>query len=126
MKMRIFSYIIVLMKYFLLAGSMLFALLGQFLLKKGVLVSTLAPSIGSIVQTLLSPFILLGLIMYGASAIIWLFVLQRFPLSIAYPALSITYIVVVTLSFILLKEPITPSKVAGILLIVTGVYFLFR
>ena len=114
------------MKYVLLASSMLLAILGQFFLKKGVLASTLTPSIESILKTLLSPLILLGLIIYGASAIIWLFVLQRFPLSVAYPALSLTYIVVVAISVVLLKEPVTPSKVVGLLFIVIGVYFLFK
>jgi len=110
------------MKYFLLGSSMILAILGQFLLKKGVIASTLVPSIGSFLKTVFSPIVFLGFV----SAILWLFVLQKFPLSVAYPALSLTYVVVVILSVFLLKEPINSFKIAGMLLIILGVYFLFK
>lgn len=114
------------MEYILLGGSMLLAILGQFLLKRGILASTLSPNLDSIIKTIFSPFVLVGFIVYGISSIIWLFVLQKFPLSVAYPALSLTYVVIVILSVFLLKEPFTSLKVIGMLLIVLGVYFLFR
>lgn len=105
---------------------MALAIAGQFFLKKGILASTLVPSIESIIKTLFSPFVLLGFITYGASSIIWLFVLQKFPLSVAYPALSLTYIAIVAVSIFVLKEPLTSYKIAGVLLITAGVYFLFK
>ena len=105
---------------------MILAVVGQFLLKKGVLASSLAPNLGSIVKTIFSPFVILGLTVYGASALVWLFVLQKFPLSVAYPALSLTYIAIVILSAAVLKEPLTPPKIAGVLFIMVGVYFLFK
>jgi len=105
---------------------MLLAILGQFLLKKGIVASTLTPSIGSFLKTVFSPCVFLGFLVYGASSIFWLFVLQKFPLSVAYPALSLTYVVIVALSIIFLKEPITSLKITGILFIILGVYFLFK
>jgi len=114
------------MKYLLLTSSMVLAIIGQFFLKRGVLASTLEPNIQAIIKTLFSPLVLLGFIAYGASSIIWLFVLQKFPLSVAYPALSLTYIAIVALSFFVLKEPVTSIKMAGIVFIITGVYFLFK
>jgi multidrug transporter EmrE-like cation transporter len=114
------------MKYVLLASSMVLAIIGQFLLKRGVLASSLEPNFLSIAKTVFSPLVLLGFIMYGASSMIWLFVLQKFPLSVAYPALSLTYVVIVILSFLFLKEPVTSFKTAGLVLIVLGVYFLFK
>lgn len=114
------------MKFLLLAASMSLAVLGQFLLKKGVLASTLTPSMESVVKTLFSPYVFTGFATYAISSIIWLFVLQKFPLSVAYPALSLTYVAIVILSFLFLKEPLTSIKIAGILLIILGVYFLFK
>lgn len=114
------------MKFLLLAASMSLAILGQFFLKKGVLASTLTPNIESVIKTLFSPYVFIGFLTYGISSIIWLFVLQKFPLSVAYPALSLTYLVIVILSFLFLKEPITSIKIAGVLLIILGVYFLFK
>ena len=105
---------------------MTLAVLGQLLLKKGVITSSLLPNLNSIIKTVFTPLVFLGLLSYGLSAIIWLFVLQKFPLSVAYPALSLTYVVIVVLSFFIFQEPLTISKATGILLIITGVYFLFK
>ena len=114
------------MRYVLLFTSMLMAIAGQFFLKKGVLSSTLTPNIESVVRTLLSPYILFGFSFYGASSIIWLFVLQKFPLSVAYPALSLTYIAIVILSVVVLKESVSGMKIIGIILIVSGVSLIFK
>lgn len=105
---------------------MILAIVGQFFLKKGVIASSLTPSIESIAKTLFSPFVLLGFITYGASSIIWLFVLQKFPLSVAYPALSLTYLAIVAISILVLKEPVTTFKMAGVALIIAGVYLIFK
>ncbi len=102
------------MKYLFLAASMSLAVIGQFLLKRGVMVS------------LFSPFILLGLMVYAVSAISWLFVLQKFPLSVAYPALSLTYVAIVAISVLVFKEPLTTFKIIGVFFIIVGVYFLFK
>ena len=114
------------MRYLLLTSSMLLAIIGQFFLKRGVLLSNLTPNVQSIVQTIISPFVLIGFLAYGTSSIIWLFVVQKFPLSVAYPALSLTYIAIVIVSIYVLKEPFTQTKVFGIFLIIMGVYFLFK
>lgn len=115
-----------LMKYILLLSSMALSVGGQILLKRGVLASSLAPNLSSVINTVFTPLVFSGLLLYGLSAIIWLFVLQRFPLSVAYPAFSLTYVAVVILGPFLLGEPITAFKVAGMVLIVSGVFFLFR
>ncbi len=114
------------MKYFLLALSMAIALVGQLLLKKGVTDSSLAFNLPSVIKTIFTPFVFFGLFSYGLSAIVWLFVLQRFPLSTAYPALSLTYVVIIILSFFIFNEPVSLSKIAGVIFIIAGVYFLFR
>lgn len=114
------------MKYLLLVASMALAVLGQLLMKKGVSTSMLEPNLNSIIKTIFNPFLFSGLVSYAISAIFWLFVLQKFPLSIAYPTLSLTYIVIVILSFFLFQEPITTQKIIGVLVIIFGVFILFR
>jgi len=114
------------MNYLLLAGSMILAIAGQLFLKGGVMASSLSLNFNSIITTLFSPKVFLGFTLYGISSIIWLFALKKFPLSVAYPALSMTYIVVVLFSYLLFKEPLTANKIIGMLLIVGGVFILFR
>lgn len=113
-------------KYIFLLVSMTLAIIGQFFLKKGVSMSTLSPNLLSIIKTLFTPFVLFGLAMYALSTIVWLFVLQKFPLSVAYPSLALTYIVVVLLSALILKEPLTAIKVFGVVLIFSGVFCLYK
>lgn len=114
------------MKYLLLLGSMALAVFGQLLLKQGVSSSSLSPTLSAIMRTLLLPKVFLGLAAYGVSAIVWLFVLQKFPLSVAYPAVSLTYVAIVILSFLLLQEPLTFLKMVGVSLIIVGTFLIFR
>lgn len=113
------------MSIFLLLLSMILGMIGQFLLKKGVLSSPLEPNFIALMKTFISPYVILGFTMYGLSSISWLFVLKKLPLSIAYPTLSLSYIIIVIMSYFLFSEPLTPSKIIGVLLIMTGVIFLF-
>lgn len=111
------------MRYLLLMVSMSLAVIGQFFLKKGVMVSDLSPNFLSIIRTFFSPKVFLGLVFYGLSTVAWLFVLQKFDLSVAYPSLALTYIIVVLLSVVILGESFSWFKIVGVLLIFLGVYF---
>ena len=68
----------------------------------------------------------LGLSLYAFSVAIWFVALMRAPVSVAYPMLSIGYVVNLVLAYYLFNEPITYMKTAGIFLILVGVYILAR
>jgi multidrug transporter EmrE-like cation transporter len=72
------------------------------------------------------PNVILGLVMYAISAFFWLIALSKLDLSIAYPTLSIGYILVMILSFFLLNETITIYKISGTALIMMGIFLLFK
>ena len=55
---------------------------------------------------------------------VWMMILRRSPLAIAFPATASTYIFVVTASRLVLGETITPLQYAGIALIIGGVALL--
>jgi drug/metabolite transporter (DMT)-like permease len=109
-----------------MAMSMIGALLGQFFLKKGITSSSLTFDIASIFKTIFSPVVFLGFVFYGLSSIMWLFVLQKFPVSVAYPSLAVTYVVTLLVGTIAFHEVISIQKIAGVLLIFVGVYVLNR
>ena len=67
-----------------------------------------------------------GLIIYGLSAVCWLWVLSRAQLSFAYPILSLSFPIVVGLSAIFFAESISPMRWAGVGVIVVGVSLLAR
>jgi len=68
----------------------------------------------------------LGLFCYAISVVIWILALSRVDVSIAYPMLSIGYIVNAVAAWHLFDEPMNLGKVVGIGVIIVGVYILAR
>lgn len=109
--------------------SVVLGALGQVILKLGsnklgaisLSLSTLATSITRLLKT---PEIVIGLILFGTSFLLWIKVLSRSELSYAYPMVSIGYILVVILSYFLLDESFSWNKLMGIVIIVAGVWFI--
>ncbi len=114
------------LKFVLLFTSMTLAIIGQLSFKHGLNSIELSIQPLQIIKTIFSPYVFIGFMCYGISSIIWLFVLERFPLSIAYPTLALSYVLIVFLSFIVLKEPLTANKVIGSFIILAGVFVMFR
>ena len=69
----------------------------------------------------LNPFIFLGLFIYGSSFILWLFVLKTVPLTIAFSALAMSFIIVPLLSHTIFDEPYHLGVAVGSILICVGV-----
>lgn len=70
--------------------------------------------------------ILAGLACYGVSVVVWILALSRVPVSVAYPMLSVGYIVNAAAAWMLFGESLTAQKVVGIGFIVAGVYLVAR
>ena len=67
-----------------------------------------------------------GLACYAVSVVVWLGALSRVPVSIAYPMLSIGYVVNLFLAALLFGEALSLPKLAGVALICAGVIVLAR
>ena len=72
------------------------------------------------------PHIFGGLSCYVVSVVIWIMALSRVPVSIAYPMLSIGYIVNAFAAAYLFGESVTTQKLLGIGFIVIGVYLVAK
>jgi multidrug transporter EmrE-like cation transporter len=108
-------------------GLLLFAVatasVGQLMLKHGMQIASAraARSGGSLaVSAAQSPWVLLGLIVFGVSAVAWLAALSRVPLSVAYPFNALGYIGILTASVLVLHERANLLTWAGSLLVVSG------
>jgi multidrug transporter EmrE-like cation transporter len=77
-------------------------------------------------QLMLEPSLWFGLLCYGVSVIIWILALSRVDVSIAYPMLSIGYIVNAIFAWYLFGEALTVERLTGIGVIILGVYILAR
>lgn len=77
-------------------------------------------------QVAANPFVLLGLLAYVVSVVVWLLVLSRVEVGFAYPLLSVGYIVNAVAGYYLFQENLSLTRVTGILIIVAGVYLVTR
>jgi multidrug transporter EmrE-like cation transporter len=103
----------------LLVGVLLNAT-AQLLLKAG----TNAMPLG--LRLAIEPHILGGLACYVVSVVVWVIALSRVPVSMAYPMLSIGYVVNAIAAWYLLGEAVTPMRLAGIGVIIVGVFMVAR
>jgi len=104
---------------------------GQIAMKRGMSLVGFVPlsslkEILSLCRVFGNPFVMLGLSLYGISAVSWLVVLSRADLSYVYPMISISYILVVFLSRLILHEPLSLNKLMGSLIICLGIWVLSR
>lgn len=72
-------------------------------------------------RTFLSFWLVAALVTYGIATALWLLVLSRVPLSLAFPFYGLVFILVPILAWVVLKEPIKLPVILGGLLILSGV-----
>jgi multidrug transporter EmrE-like cation transporter len=119
-------------------GSFLLVLLGvllnaiaQLLLKAGA--NTVGPFEFSAANALpvgfklgTEPHILGGIACYVVSVVVWIMALSRVEVSVAYPMLSIGYVLNALAAWYWLGEAVTPLRLVGIGIIIVGVYVVAR
>jgi multidrug transporter EmrE-like cation transporter len=96
---------------------------GQIMLKHGMQVATsrAARSGSSLAASAAtSPWVLLGLVVFGVSAVAWLATLSRVPLNVAYPFNALGYLGILTASVLILHERANVLTWVGSLLVVSG------
>lgn len=114
----------------ILAGVLLNAA-AQLLLKAGTnAVGHFAFNAGNILpiglKLALQPYIVSGMACYAVSLVVWIMALSRVPVSIAYPMLSIGYVVNAFVAWQWFGEALAAQKLLGIGFIVIGVVLVTR
>lgn len=77
-------------------------------------------------QVATNPYIILGLGCYVLSVVVWLLGLSRVDVSIAYPLVSIGYLVTAIAAYFILHENVSLLRIAGIFVILIGVAIVAR
>jgi multidrug transporter EmrE-like cation transporter len=114
----------------ILTGVLLNAV-AQLLLKAGARVIADVPLSFGNAWTLLeriaiNPPIVAGLFCYAVSVVVWILALARVPVSVAYPMLSIGYVVNAIAAWWLFGEDLNGARMAGIGVIIVGVWLVAR
>lgn len=93
----------------------------QTLWKIGLGNTAYTASITGIFKLVFQPYIFSGLVLYGLSTAMWLYIVSKLELSIAYPIQQgLTNLVLVLSAVFILKETMTPLKIVGILMLACG------
>lgn len=75
-------------------------------------------------QALTSPLVWAGLMLYGLGAVLWLWVLSRLDVSLAYPMVSLGFVITLAVGVLFLGEPFSWLRAGGCALILAGVVLL--
>jgi len=119
----------------LLAASIIMTSIAQLMMKTGMLglgeltfAWSFAEQLLSIDKIVAVIFIVGGLFCYALSMVAWIGVLTRIELSVAYPFLSLSYILVYLGAVLLpvLNETVSSIRLLGIILISIGLYLITR
>jgi multidrug transporter EmrE-like cation transporter len=107
-------------------GSVLCTVYGQIVVKwqvakAGALPATLSGKIPFLLNLILNPWILSGILAGFFALLCWLAAMTKFELSYAYPFMSLAFVLVLILSAVLFHEPLTVAKILGVLLIIAGI-----
>lgn len=118
---------------FLLAiSSILLSSIAQITLKLGMSQPSVLQLMGQqalipIFKAIITNFyVITGLALYFSSAAVWLFVLAKLDVSIAYPFVGIGFIITMLLAYFINGEPLTIMKVAGTIMITTGILLISK
>ena len=109
--------------FLLVFCSVALSALGQTCFKTGVDRVSFAEGAGVAGRSLamlLSPWVLGGLAFYGVGTLLWLFALKRMDLSLAYPFVAMSFVMVAASGVVLLGETLSLTRVLGLTLIVSG------
>ena len=102
---------------------------GQVIMKMGMKIygEVSATSVwGQLVPILKVPQVFLGFVCYGLSAVLWIAVVSNVDLSLAYPMVSMAYVLVFLASWLFLGEHISATRIVGLVVIVAGVLVISR
>ncbi|MCG3155204.1 MAG: 4-amino-4-deoxy-L-arabinose-phosphoundecaprenol flippase subunit ArnE [bacterium] len=106
-------------------------IIGQLLLKKATAAQRLTfdPSQlwATVLGLALNPYLLGWVLSAGVSAALWIFVVSRFELSLAFPiATTLSYILILVLSWWLFDEQMTVTRWIGVGLMSAGIFMTYQ
>ncbi len=115
----------------LLFGAVFLAAAGQIMLKKGMMLVGAHSAVNEplpryFLRAFSNPFVFFGFVFFAVSALVWLMVLARAPLSAAYPCVALGYVIVALASKLVFNEHISLLRWLGIGIICIGVFLIYR
>ena len=115
---------------YVLSGVLLNAIAQLFLKAATRRLGVLTPEHGAVfdmcMRIIAQPAVWAGLLCYTLSMVLWIVALSRTDISVAYPFLSIGYVIATLAAWQLFGEVLSTQRLAAIGLICIGVVLLYR
>ena len=92
--------------------------IGQILFKQAALAISTPVTLHSMLANI---WIWLSLSLYGATTLLWIWVLRQTPLHLAYPFMGLAFLLVPVFARIFLNEPLSLQTIGGGILIMLGI-----
>lgn len=109
----------------LIITSIVMGAVGQILLKVGASrLDNVTMTISGLLNIARNYYILIGLVLFGSSFLLWVKVLTKNDLSYVYPMVSLSYVIIILASKFLFNEPFTTNKIIGVAAIISGVFII--
>ena len=97
----------------------------SYALKGQTMFDTAAPMKSALAMAL-NPAIIFALFIYGLSVLLWMYVLSKTDVSLAYPFLGLGFVFVAVIANFFMSEPLGAQKVIGIVTVAVGIVILAR
>ncbi|VAX10979.1 Permease of the drug/metabolite transporter (DMT) superfamily [hydrothermal vent metagenome] len=106
-------------------ATIVFTVYGQLIIKWrivtfGPLPDHFLEKLRFLISIIFDPLIFSGFIAAFIASLAWMAAMTKFELSYAYPFMSLNFVIVLLLSGWFLSEPVTPTRVLGVGLIMLG------
>jgi len=113
------------MSYLYILLTIVLTVFGQIAIKMQVIQAGPLPDATQdkvlfLIRLLLNPWIISAFAAAFLASISWMGAMTKFPLSHAYPFMSLNFVIVLLLSGWLFQEPLSFTKIAGVALICVG------
>lgn len=106
--------------YVSLIGAILFGVAGQIALKSGALASP------TLAAQFVNPLTIIGFGIYVLAAFCYIIALKKIPVSVAFPSVAASYVVVAVIAHLLWNEPFGWPQLGGLLLIGSGILLIHQ
>lgn len=103
-----------------------FLVAGQLVLSKTLVHFAEGLTLTAVLRFMSDKYLWVAVFLVGIGASVWMYVLSFQKISVAYPLVSLSYVLMIIAAYFLKGEAITYSKILGVLLICVGIFFISR
>lgn len=109
------------MIYILLITNVSLMSIGQLFFKQSAIFVNNNPNLNIVYCYLFNPWFYAAVAFFAVATFIWVQILTTMKISVAYPILSVSYVITAAGAYYFFGERLSPMNIAGILLIMFGV-----